>query len=70
MAHITYRVDGMHCDGCAGRLQRLLQGAEGVTEAAVSFAATSAEIDYDEAKVGPDNLIQVIEAAGFAASTS
>ena len=42
MAVRTIRVDGMCCNGCAGKLHQVLAGVDGVEEAAVDFVTGTA----------------------------
>lgn len=43
----TFRIDGMHCDGCADRIRTLLGKEPGVREARVSFAEGSAAVRFN-----------------------
>lgn len=70
MALATIRVEGMHCDGCAQRLQRVLQRAPGVTRADVSLAARQARVLYRSEAVSVAHLREVIARAGFTADPS
>ncbi len=65
MQDITFKIAGMHCDGCAARLARLLKAADGVAQADASFAETSAHIRFDPAKTSVENLKEVVKKAGF-----
>ena len=55
MARLTIRVEGMHCDGCATRLGKVLKRLDGVKEAGASFADGQCGVecagDCDEAVV-------------------
>jgi Cu+-exporting ATPase len=65
-AHVDLPVDGMTCAACASRVERGLNGLEGV-EASVNYALERAAVDYDPAQVSPDDLLAAVEAAGYAA---
>ena len=67
MNTVTFRIGGMHCDGCAERIRTLLEVAPGVREASVSFAEGAARVRYNPHTVGEDRLVQVIEGGGFTA---
>ena len=47
----TQRVDlpigGMHCAGCAARIEKVLQGLPGVQTAQVNLATEKATVHYD-----------------------
>ncbi|MDQ3481450.1 MAG: cation transporter, partial [Actinomycetota bacterium] len=70
MATETTRVDlpvqGMTCASCANRIERKLNKLEGV-EATVNYATEQASVEFDAAKVGTEDLLGAVEAAGYAA---
>ncbi|MGE0333872.1 MAG: heavy-metal-associated domain-containing protein [Gammaproteobacteria bacterium] len=61
----TFRIDGMHCDGCAGRIRTLLGKEPGVREARVSFAEGEAAVRFNFHTVSQARLREVIETGGF-----
>lgn len=61
----VFKIDGMHCDGCADRIRTLLSKEPGVREARVSFAKGSAEIRYNPHSIGEERLREIIETGGF-----
>ena len=64
----TFRlsVTGMHCGGCAARLEGALKGLPGVLEAEVNFATSMASVRLaGGASLSEENLVEVIEGAGF-----
>lgn len=65
MTTTTLKIDGMHCDGCAARIQSLLSKQAGVREADVSFAEGTARLSFNPQSVDEGRLIEVIEGAGF-----
>jgi len=65
----TFRVGGMHCAGCAASVEKALSGVEGVGSAEVSFAAESAGVRYDPARVDPDRLRRAVREAGYELET-
>lgn len=58
-------VEGMHCAGCAARLEQRLQETPGVVAAAVNFATGSATVTYLPEVTSPDALVGVITELGF-----
>lgn len=42
--HLRLSVEGMHCAGCVGNVEKALRSVEGVTSASVSLAHASAEV--------------------------
>ena len=65
MKNVTFKVDGMHCSGCASTIQALLQRHDGVKKASASFDAGEARVLYDQAVLSEDQVAAVIEKAGF-----
>ena len=60
-------VTGMTCGSCAARVEKRLNGLDGVA-ASVNYATERATVDYDPAVVGPDQLIAAVEETGYGAA--
>jgi Cu+-exporting ATPase len=59
-------VTGMHCAGCAARLEGALKRVPGVSEAAVNFATGRAFVrEREGATLGRRGVLEAIESAGF-----
>ncbi|MBU1897700.1 heavy-metal-associated domain-containing protein, partial [Myxococcota bacterium] len=58
---VSLSIEGMTCAACSGRLERLLQGREGVASAHVNLAAETATI---ASALDSAALIEIIERAG------
>ena len=56
---------GMHCAGCAGRIEKTLGSAPGVVAANVNFATTRATVQYDPQQTNPQSLRQVVRDMGY-----
>ena len=65
MNKATFRIDGMHCEGCADRIRTLLSKEPGVREARVAFATGSAEVRYNPHTVDEMRLREIVETGGF-----
>ncbi len=63
MNKIVLKIDGMHCDGCANRLQNALNKKENIKSAKVSFEKKQAEIEYE--KISKEEIEEYIEEIGF-----
>lgn len=61
----TFKVSGMHCNGCAQILQSVLERHDGVQACAVSFAEGSARVLLDPARVDESQLQAAIAKAGY-----
>jgi Cu+-exporting ATPase len=62
---IRFHIPDMHCAGCAQRLSNVLERMEGVRSARVRFDSKQAEIEYDEEKVGFDDMKRTVERTGY-----
>jgi P-type Cu+ transporter len=72
MTSATYQVTtfeltigGMTCASCAARIERKLNGLDGVS-AAVNFATETARVTFP-ATVTADDLVSAVEQAGYTA---
>lgn len=60
----VFRVEGMHCGACSTAVERSLNRLAGV-EASVSLPAETATVRFDPGTVQFEDLVRVVEAAGF-----
>ena len=65
MNTVTFKIEGMHCDGCAKNIQSLLECKAGVQKAVASFDQAEARILYDSSAVSEDQLVATIENSGY-----
>lgn len=65
MNTVSFKIEGMHCDGCAANIQSLLERNTGVQKAVVSFKEGEARILYDANAVTEEQLVAVIENGGY-----
>ncbi len=59
----TYRINGMHCAGCVGSVEKSLNAIDGV-EASVSLPAESATVTLTR-EIGFEELAAAVERAGY-----
>ena len=64
--HLDLPITGMTCASCASRIEKKLNRLDGV-EASVNYATEKATVDYDAGAVAPDQLLEAVESAGYAA---
>ena len=62
MRDATLEIHGMHCDGCAARVNTLLDREPGA-EAAAPFAVGCARSHHNEQVVGVELLIELVKIA-------
>ncbi len=61
----TFKVEGLHCDGCASGVRDKLIAAKGIKFANVTFETSLAIVTGD---LPSENIIRIIEKAGYSAS--
>lgn len=64
MKEIILNIEGMHCNGCSTRLEKVLNNMEGV-EATVSLNDKKASIKYNQNEISTKEIREAIEDAGF-----
>lgn len=65
----TFKIDGMHCDGCARTIEALVSTEAGVRKATVSFKAREARILFDPQVRNEDQLAAAIRKAGYSVAS-
>lgn len=58
-------VQGMTCAACSARLEKVLNGLEGVATATVSLATGLADVTFDPVRIGVAGLAAAVQRAGF-----
>ena len=64
---VTLRIGGMTCASCVRRVERALNRVEGVDEASVNFASSTARVSLGGA-IAADELVAAVERAGYDAA--
>jgi P-type Cu+ transporter len=62
---ITIGIDGMHCASCSASVEKALSKTPGVFLASVNLPLEEASIEFEDSKVSPGKLRQVILDTGF-----
>lgn len=70
MVKKRFKVEGMHCSGCVIAVEGAVEDLPGVKSAHANYARQFADIEYDENKVTPAQIIAQIKLAGYSASLS
>lgn len=65
MKKVILAIDGMTCSACSNGLEKYLNKQDGVKQAAVNLVMNTASIEYDEKKLGLEDLDRFVEKAGF-----
>ena len=61
-----FRVDNIHCAGCAGSIDRALRGIEGVKDIDTDVAAKRVKVEHDK-RLSAAKLIEFLCEIGFEA---
>lgn len=64
---VLLKIGGMHCAACEKTISKALLKVQGIQQAKVSFAATSAEVIFDPALTNIQTIKSTIIAAGYEA---
>ena len=67
MEQVQLPITGMTCASCAARVEKKLNGIEGVS-ATVNLATETAAVDFDPDEVAPADLVAAVESIGYGAS--
>lgn len=62
------KVTGMTCGHCVTAVEKALANRPGVRNASVDLGRGAAEVEYDETKVAPEQLIAAVEEEGYSAA--
>ena len=62
---VDLAVTGMTCAACVGRVERALQGAEGVVQATVNLATERAHVEYATGATDAGRLAEVVRQSGY-----
>lgn len=65
MKTAIFKVEGMHCDGCARTITAVVSAEPGVQKTSVSFKTREARILFDPRAVSEDRLEAAIRQAGY-----
>jgi P-type Cu2+ transporter len=60
----TFELRGVHCLGCAGAVERALREQPDVTDVRLDWKNDLVHVGYDPARIGPEDLEQVITQTG------
>lgn len=68
MEQTVLQAPGMHCSGCANRIEEAVKHIEGVRRAKADFMAHTVEVAFDTEKLDETMLRSVIEKTGYEVS--
>jgi Cd2+/Zn2+-exporting ATPase len=59
------QIEGMHCAGCADKLEQAVSRLHGVTEARANFATSTLRVHYSASKLDRADLVEHVERLGY-----
>ncbi|MEN8769445.1 MAG: heavy-metal-associated domain-containing protein [Candidatus Arcticimaribacter sp.] len=70
-ATVSMTIEGMVCAmGCAAVIEKKLNATPGISKATVDFPSKNALIEFDDAQINPNGIIDVVKGVGEAYSVS
>jgi copper chaperone CopZ len=67
MAHLRFNISGMTGTPCQQKIETRLAALPGIYSAIVCLDQGYADVEYSEDRVGPDDVMRAIAAAGYRA---
>ena len=64
---VRFQIEGMTCQACASRIEKVLNKKDFVAEAGVNFANEEAQVVFDADKASMQDIAAIIEKTGFSA---
>lgn len=68
MAHCEFKISGMTCAACSGRIERVLAKTDGVENVNVNLTTEIATLDFADNVIDADAIITKIEKLGYGAA--
>ena len=62
---IAIQIEGMTCQTCANRIEKVLNKKPFVLQAGVNFAAEEALVEFDSSAASEQDILTIIQKAGF-----
>nr|WP_317198652.1 cation-translocating P-type ATPase [uncultured Psychrobacter sp.] len=67
-AHLQLAIDGMSCQACASRIEKVLNKKPSIYEVSVNFAGETANVDYNPSETTPEQVTEWVNKTGFVAN--
>lgn len=64
---IRFQIEGMTCQACASRIEKVLNKKDFVKSAGVNFASEEAQVTFDDSKTSATDIAKIIEKTGYGA---
>lgn len=66
--HLQLAIEGMSCQACATRIEKVLNKQPAIEQASVNFAAETLNVDYDATQMSADEVMEWVAKTGFTAN--
>ena len=63
-----YHITGMTCSACSAHVEKAINKLEPVEKASVNLLTETMEVEYDETRLGCEEIERTVEKAGYGAS--
>ena len=60
-----FKIEGMHCASCVGKIEKVLSKVKGVKNSSVNFATENATIEFDDTVVSESEFEKVVKSVGY-----
>ena len=64
---VRFQIEGMTCQACASRIEKVLNKKDFVAEAGVNFASEEAQVVFDDSQTSAADIAKIIEKIGYGA---
>ena len=64
---VRFQIEGMTCQACASRIEKVLNKKDFVESAGVNFASEEAQVTFDDSKTSAADIATIIEKTGYGA---
>ena len=64
---VRFQIEGMTCQACASRIEKVLNKKDFVASAGVNFASEEAQVVFDDSQTSAADIAKIIEKTGYGA---
>lgn len=62
---ISIQIDGMTCQSCASRIEKVLNKKDFIQQASINFATEEAQVQFDDSQSSAEEILGIIQKTGF-----
>jgi copper ion binding protein len=63
-----FRVDGMHCSNCAMNIEGIEDDLPGIKQISASYQKGQMVVEFDEARVSENQILEAVKERGYQVS--